>query len=420
MAINATAIWRVRIGGNDNNGGAFDASIVGAGTDYTESDTPILALTDLATSSASATATSATGGFTNSMVGNAVRVVSGTNFTAGTYFITAVSDTNTVIFDRACSTAAASGGVANVGGAHANVGRPVAAGAVAGNVVMVRGQGLMDPIDIDYPNVQITTGAGISYMGYNGRPKVSHVGRCFFNGGTQGNVIVSNFSFIQVAGTYSDGVMTTVSASPGTSALMDSIVDTGGFAVRGVLNMHVVRCTFMNSGAQASTSTFAAVDNTVGGVVIDCIVKDQRGNGIVVRPGSSLAIGNVVQNCLGSGILTVAAGGQGAPGSISNNTVYGCGGDGVNLVAAANASVVARNLIVGCGGYGINRASSATSADTLLRVVANNFWGNTSGASNLALGPTDTQLDPQFESAPSNLTPTNLALRYLGGVGALT
>lgn len=419
MAINATAVWRVRIGGNDNNGGAFDASIVGAGTDYTESDTPILAVTDLATSSASATATSATGGFTEAMVGNAVRIVSGTNFTAGTYFITAVSNANTVIFDRACSTAAASGGVANVGGAHANVGRPAAAGAVSGNVVMVRGQGSEDPADIDYPNVQITSGSGISYLGYNGRPKVSHVGRCFFNGGTHNNVVVSRFSFIQVAATYTDGAMNTTSAGPGTSILMESIVDTGGFATRGVLNMNAVRCTFMNSGAQTGAISISAIDNSAGGVAIDCLVKDQRGNGILARPGSSVVVGNVVQNCLGAGVVVAAASGSAAPGYIANNTVYACGGDGINLVSSANGATVTRNLVVGCGGYGINRAS-ANSADSMIRVTGNNFWGNTLGASNLALRSTDTELDPQFENAPSNLTPTNLALRYLGGVGALT
>lgn len=415
MAINATAVWRVRIGGNDSNGGAFDASIVGAGTDYTESDTPILALTDLATSSASATATSATGGFTAAMVGNAVRIVSGTNLTAGTYFITAVSDANTVIFDRVCSTAAASGGVANVGGAHANVGRPVAAGATSGNVVMVRGQGSEDPADIDYPNVQVNTGNNLSYLGYNGRPKLSHNGRCFYN---LINVVASRFSFIQVVGTNSDGVMNTV-GSPGGSILMDSIVDTGGLSTRGVQNMNVVRCTFMNSGAQTVTTAFSAIDNGTGGVAIDCVVKDQRGNGITAKPGNSVITGNVVQNCLGVGIVTTAYTGGAAPGYIANNTVYACGGDGINLASGVNGATVTRNLVVGCGGYGINRAS-ASSAESMIRVTGNNFWGNTLGASNLALGSTDTELDPQFENAPSNLTPTNLALRYLGGVGALT
>lgn len=415
MAINATAVWRVRIGGNDNNGGAFDASIVGAGADYTDSDTPILAVADLATSSATATATSATGGFTAAMVGNAVRIVSGANFTAGTYFITAVSDTSTVIFDRACSTAAASAGVANVGGAHASVGRPASAGAVAGNVVMVRGQGALEPADIDYPNVQIITGNNISYLGYNGRPKMSHNGRCFYN---LSNVVASRFSFIQVATTNSDGVMNS-SGSPGASALIDSIVDTGGLATRGVQNMNAVRCTFMNSGAQTVATSFFAIDNATGGIAIDCIVKDQRGGGIQTKSGNSVVTGNVVQNCLGVGIQTTTYTGGAALGYIANNTVFGCGGDGISLLSGANGATVTRNLVVGCGGYGINKLS-ANAADSAIRATANNLWGNAIGASNLALGPTDTEIDPQFESAPSNLTPTNTALRYLGGVGALT
>jgi len=415
MAINATAVWRVRIDGSDNNGGAFDASIVGVGTDYTEQALPVLALTDLATSSASATATSATGGFTTSMIGNAVRIVSGTNFTAGTYFITAVTDTNTVIFDRACSTAAASGGVANVGGAHANPWRPASAGAVAGNVVMVRGQGLNDPGDIDYPNASITTGSNLTYIGYNGRPKLSHNGRCFYN---LGNVVVSRFSFIQISSTNTEGVMNSV-GSPGASMLVDCLVDSGGLATRGVTAMNALRCTFLNSGAQTTTSTSAAVDNNLGGAAIDCIVKDQRGDGIRVKPGTGMATGNVVQNCLGSGIVLSAYSGASVPGHVMNNTVYGCGGHGIDASAANNGATITRNLICNNGGYGINRSTSANAADPAVRIAGNNFYGNTLGASNMPLSPLDTELDPQFANAPTDLTPTNLLLRYLGGVGAL-
>ena len=36
MAINATAIWRVRPSGNNANGGGYDPGIAGAATDYSQ------------------------------------------------------------------------------------------------------------------------------------------------------------------------------------------------------------------------------------------------------------------------------------------------------------------------------------------------------------------------------------------------
>jgi len=47
----------------------------------------------------------------------------------------------------------------------------------------------------------------------------------------------------------------------------------------------------------------------------------------------------------------------------------------------------------------------------------NVFYGCTSNTNVTAL--TTTTLDPQFANAPVDLTPTNTALRVIGGVGAL-
>ena len=146
MAINATSVWRVRIQGNDLNGGAFDPAIVGAGTDYTDQDAAQLTLTDVTTSAASAVISSATGGFTAEMIGNAVRIASGANFTAGTYFIVAVSSSNSATLDRNCTTAAGSSGALRVGGAKATISEPAARGAVTGLQTHPKQGGTLFPV----------------------------------------------------------------------------------------------------------------------------------------------------------------------------------------------------------------------------------------------------------------------------------
>lgn len=107
--------------------------------DYSQQAAAVLSLTDLACVSATTTLTSATGGFTRAMVGNYVRVNSGTNALAGFYRITAYTNTNTVTIDRTCATGGnMSAGVGSVGGALASPGMASGAmGSVTGQDVFV-------------------------------------------------------------------------------------------------------------------------------------------------------------------------------------------------------------------------------------------------------------------------------------------
>lgn len=108
MAISSTAVWEMRTAGNDANGGMYDASLSGAGTDYSQQDSAQLSVTDAVTTS-STTVTSATGGFTSAMIGNGINI-------AGTiYVITARASTTSITVDR--STGTGTGQTAKVGGA---------------------------------------------------------------------------------------------------------------------------------------------------------------------------------------------------------------------------------------------------------------------------------------------------------------
>lgn len=422
MAINATALWRVRIGGNDSNGGAFDSSIVGAGTDYSDQDIAQLTLTDLATAGASAAVTSATGGFTAAMIGNAIYIASGTNFTAGTYFIVAVSSTNGATLDRACSTASGSGGTGRIGGAHASITRSSSVGAVAGNTVLIRGQGSNDPVDTDYfySGAGFTPANGSTYVGYNGRPKIGHPGRMF---ATSYNLAIKNLSFVQTAGTYTtSGVLS--GAGAGGIYAENCVFDQAGFDAIQVNQAVVSRCSFINTGTQVAGTSYAYSNLAVSisAAVLNCHFKDLRGGGIRADPSTTI-VGNIVQNCGSHGInysaLALGVNYSSAVGVVGN-TVHGNKGHGIVLNNAL--ALCADNLITGHTVPGTNglfySADPGQYGRNFARTARNNFYGNAAN-SNYALSAIDTTIDPQYVNAPTDLTPQNTALRYLSGVGSL-
>ena len=118
-ALPATTVFEVHpANGNDTFGACYDTATVV--TDYSNQDTAQLTLTDCATSGIGiTTVTSVTGGFTAAMVGNCIRIDSGTNVTAGFYMITSRTDTNTIAVDRAPDNGGGgiSAGACKVGGA---------------------------------------------------------------------------------------------------------------------------------------------------------------------------------------------------------------------------------------------------------------------------------------------------------------
>lgn len=207
--------------------------------------------------------------------------------------------------------------------------------------------------------------------------------------------------------------------SPSAVAI-DCVFDTAGYNTSAAGNFNLFNCTVMNSGSQiAGTQSAISVNN--GGSVTNCLIKDQRWNGIYVRGGMSPVVGNIIQNCAGIGIDALApSGGSGhytaAP--IMNNTVHACGSHGIRV--ASYELLVTKNLItgiVGAGAYGLNTTYSAQPGLAVAGGVSgNNFSGCTTNC-NISLMPSDTTLDPQYVNAPTDLTPTNTALRYLDGVG---
>ena len=217
---NRDANWYVRAGGAETNGGGFDPYVAGAGTNYADQDAAQLSLTDLATAGASANVSSVTGGFTSQMIGNVMRIASGTNFTADYYVITAVADTNNATLDRACATDVGASGVCKVGGAHAHIKNyastsgsgsnnpALATPLIGGNTIYIRGGGTDDPGSSDYdwsadywnfPSGGNQSNGNLKIVGYNGRPRISHRGLLWFTGSF---TFVKNLSLFQSNGTW--------------------------------------------------------------------------------------------------------------------------------------------------------------------------------------------------------------------------
>lgn len=136
MALAATTVWEVRTDGDDTNGGGFNASRSGAGTDYTYPSPAVYAYTDLVIQATTTQVASVARPFVAADVGNIVNVTGGTGFTTGRYEVVSVA-TGVATLDRSVGTAASTGGTARLGGAMATP-HLAAAAAADDNAVFIR------------------------------------------------------------------------------------------------------------------------------------------------------------------------------------------------------------------------------------------------------------------------------------------
>src|SRR5271170_1972719 len=118
MAINATAVWRVRPSGSNTNGGGYDPGIASAGTDWSQQNAAHLS--NIGTvSTATVTLTDTGASFTAAdLIGNAIRVA-GTGITTTFTFITAVPTSTTLTLQTSPGTTGTSV-TYNIGGGWAD------------------------------------------------------------------------------------------------------------------------------------------------------------------------------------------------------------------------------------------------------------------------------------------------------------
>ncbi len=434
MALTAQQQWWVRTGGNELNGGGFDSTISGAGTNYADQDAPQLSLTDL-TSTASTTVTSAAAGFTAQMVGNIIRLASATGSpvadSGGSRYLCIVAyvSATQVTVDKTSGTYTL--GVARVGGAHAGLINYSNGGSAtapilttplaAGHTINMRGGGTNDPSSPDYtqtgyyqfPSGDQTSGS-TRLIGYNGRPHLRGDGLTFYQ------LAFWEFQSIKLsvsaAGNGSFGVINASYVD-----LIDSKLDQNGFDVSLALGVAYARNTaFLNSGSTIGGSN-PGVTLVYGGSLHGCWVNKIGCDGvqIILDHGGTL-VNTLITNCERVGVY-VAATTYLSRLSITNCTIAYNGNSGIYLDGAVSLSILGgeNNILAFNGVYGIASAFGPP-ADQFQgkRFDYNDFYGNTSGArSNLVAGAHDLALDPQFTNASGGdfTIGTNLAAQGFPG-----
>lgn len=357
----------------------------GGGYDYTQQAAAQLSLTDLASTQASSwlTLTSATGGFTSLMVGNVVRIASGTNFTADWYEITAYTNGNTVTVDRACgATGDASAGSGKVGGAFLLGGTlddEFGDIFVAGHRICIMA-GTYTPGEVHNWSGAGTDTTPINIEGYgtvradapaqNNRPLIDMAA---YNAYWYNNYsIVRNLRFT------------------GTSSAVISTNSGNGGAL--------INCRFHNTSVSAGQTALLTGSNRM---VISCeAISD---NGTAISPGSSderlincyihdsvtgynPSTGGYALNCIFDTCTTGVSLAGVWTNTLISNTIYNCT-TGISATTCT-VSLFINNIISGC--------TTGASWTTLTgsNIWDYNCWNNTTDVSNVTKGPNDITANP--------------------------
>ena len=358
MAITADAQWWIRADGNDLNGAGFDSTIGGYGTNYADQATAQLTLTDLATSGVgSTTLTSATGGFTSAMVGNAIQIVSGTNVTNGYYFVTGYTSSGSVTVDRAPDNGGGgiSSGNGKLGGAWASPEFVIGTAATTtpspllpGNTVNIRGSGTDNPSSPDYTFSnyrQLTSGTDTNYIkfvGYNGRPHIRGLGNLIIYNSS--HHWYSNLKFSAGSGSYASSY-----GMVNNCYITDCVFDQNGYGGRCAMARFAYNNYFYDSGSSSGFTEYPALQLTNYNYQCFGNFINTYGSGINLPNIESCRNNLIIGSGIGYGIQ-FGSNIQSYHTAIVNNTIvnYAKGLKSNNAAQKDSAQDVSGNLIVDC------------------------------------------------------------------------
>lgn len=411
MALSTVVVWRMRAGGAETNGGGYDGVTYPGGTDYSDQDSPQLSLTDL-TSTASTTVTTVLGTFTSNMVGNVLRLASGTGTTTGYYVIATYVSATQVTLDRVSGTYTA--GVAKVGGAHASLLQYANGGIatqpilttplLAGHTVYIRGAGSDDPSTADYdytanagnywtiPNGDDTNGY-VKFIGYNGRPYI----KC-----PSGSLMVYNSARHWVENLKMQVSGNTYSIAPWACRTMNNIyMDSNGIDGVFIATTNFTNSYVYNSGSTAAGTNNSFLHNTYGGIIANNYFLNLRGRinlsymvnftNNIVSGSKCTASGAVYMNELTDYMY-----------SVTGNTFYNNSGSALELVNNRDSlgANILNNIFANNGGYGIKFPSGTAYNDAHTPICNyNTFYSNTSGTMQYkTAGANDSTANPTFTS----------------------
>jgi len=398
MALAATGVWEIRANGSALNGGYFDQSLAGAGTDYSQQNAAQLSLTDVASDVAGTTLTSATGGFTAAMVGNALWNTGAGTSTDGFYVVTTFISSNSVTIDRTIGSSK-SGLSIKVGGAQ-TLNATMAAASVKGNQTHIKADATHTLAD----NVTLTSdiNTGSTVTGYSvsrgdsptgtSRPLIACGAYTFY-------LTYSCHAYhLRLTGSGSSIVwMRDAAMAENCSATASGGTPTG-FRNQTIYNLGVsaFRC-------QAVSCTTGFWFEGVPTLAVGCVTT-ACGTGFLAYNGMSCV------SCIArTGTTGFSFGGSGVA---VNCTCYGCT-TGVSQANAQYAALV--DCVLDTCTTGDYSDSSAVGRKAVRR--SNNFNANGTPRTNVAVGYGDTAVDPGFAAPASGNFYPGAALRATGFPG---
>ena len=388
MAISANAVWEVRstaTAGNVN-GGFF---VTGAtGTDYSQQNAAQYALTGLTTAGAGAVIDYASA--SADMVGNGIKIISGTNFTAGWYQITSIVANTSITVDRSCCTGAGASGVANIGGAislqHASD-QTFFNTPTAGNTIYIK-SGTYTLGAVISSTVTGTQSNPYRITGYYQTRGDSPTTKA-----TQPNLIGPFYSG-EVFQFWRNICLIASSGNTG--------IDGGGI---------LYQCTVINKDTAPNVAVYCAFNSSIIGCDISCY----RGTGINPNADQIYVAYNYIHHCV-NGVVTGTTAGSSFIGNIfesisttaisvtasvsgpiafTNNTFYGAAskfGTGISYANATSRQQMILNNIF----YGLTTAVNLSATTNCNLIDANNFYNCTTDVTNGTKNLLNVALDPGF------------------------
>lgn len=387
-ALNATCVWEFRgTNGSDSNGGSFDSSIASPGTDWSQQNSPQYALTNLTTSGAGAVILLASSAA--DMVGNGIRIVSGTNFTAGDYTIISESLGVSITLDRSCCTGVGASGVANIGGAKKDISaNSFKTTVVDGNKIWIKEN--MTPAGGFFSATSGSYSNGMIKMEGYSSSRGDHPTSIAAN---QPIIAMSSNVFTSATNWAYSNIKFTTSATNGISAASQT-------------DIYFLSCTLL--GSNATSTNGVAVGGSARETFYDCDISNTSGIGLKNITRSRIIncrIHDSVEyfSSLGENtfIDTLMTGGSTA--SVSNNsdtivhtTSFGATSPtGTFINTGANPGLFMMDTII--DGYSVGITSTADyGIGTLLK--SNDFFNNTTNRTNVTADASDLALDPGFVS----------------------
>lgn len=440
MAINPTAIWRVRPSGSNANGGGYDPGIASPGTDYSQQNAAQVTFdgVTITASTAGVSDTITITGYTPAAtdVANAVQISGGVNFIVGFYYIVSTG-VGTWTLDRNCTTGAGSAMTGAMGGGWADFWTNVTTGKAAlvpGNTVYILGSGTPNPSAYSYdyvPTINIasvfgdySTNGYITYAndpstpGYKAPPDTTGGMPCIQYGNGSNNHLFLNPGQIKLMGLYcvsNTGAYVIFSGNP-FETMFGCVVDQHGdnaglFGGGGWIE----GCEVFSSIAPGSPTANYAVDFSInsqgGNLVVNCNIHDTCGPGIF-SGRTAMISRNIIAKCRGIGISVQSDSLDSM--TVSGNTIDGNTGGGLLIQNSADHLALVQcwnNLITnhtGAGTYGISVGAGTAAVNDKLKAFFdyNSFYNNSANYNAISASPHDTQLitDPYVAQSTENYT----------------